>query len=201
MYVLRRNLKFKPIFSIPNFLSDHEIEKIFEIVKNIESEDSSLSRNGLKNEKVRSSVTRWITLENNTNWLFEKIIDCVNYVNMKNFNYTVKYLENLQFTEYLNDKNFYSPHVDNGDVNDIDNFVDVRKISFSIQLSDPIEYKGGDLKIFLDGLNSTEDRVEISPKEKGTIIFFSSNTFHEVTPVTEGKRYSLVSWINGPNLI
>ena len=38
------------------------------------------------------------------------------------------------------------------------------------------------------------------PKEKGTIIFFSSNLQHEVTPVTKGTRNSLVSWVQGPNL-
>lgn len=201
MYILRRNLKFKPIFSIPNFLSDCEIEKIFNIVKNIKPTDSFLSKNNLSNKNVRSSILKWIILEKNTDWLFEKIIDCINDVNIKNFNYAIKYLENLQFTEYSDKKNFYSPHVDCGDVYDIDNFVDVRKISFTIQLSDPKEYTGGDLKFFLDGLGSASNRIEIGPKEKGTIIFFSSNLFHEVTPVTKGKRYSLVSWINGPNII
>lgn len=201
MYVLRRNLEFKPIFSISNFLNESEIEKIFDIVKTIDSHDSFLSKDSLINTNIRSSTLKWITLKEDTNWLFEKIIDCINEVNVKNFNYVIKYLEDLQFTEYSNEKNFYSPHVDCGDVHSIDKFVDVRKISFSVQLSDPEEYRGGDLKFFLDGLNSVADRVKIGSKEKGTIIFFPSNIFHEVTPVTEGKRYSLVSWINGPNLM
>jgi PKHD-type hydroxylase len=38
------------------------------------------------------------------------------------------------------------------------------------------------------------------PKDKGTIVFFSSNIEHEVTPVTKGTRYALVGWVNGPNL-
>jgi PKHD-type hydroxylase len=76
------------------------------------------------------------------------------------------------------------------------NFVDIRKISFSIQLSDPKEYTGGDLKFFL-----LDNKYKICPKERGSITFFPSNLFHEVTPITCGKRYSLVSWISGPNLI
>jgi len=34
-------------------------------------------------------------------------------------------------------------------------------------------------------------------KEQGTLIAFPSHTLHEVTPITEGRRYSLVGWITG----
>ena len=35
--------------------------------------------------------------------------------------------------------------------------------------------------------------------EKGMITFFPSWLIHDVTPVTQGTRYSLVGWVNGPN--
>jgi len=34
-------------------------------------------------------------------------------------------------------------------------------------------------------------------KEQGSVVIFPSFTFHRVTPVTKGTRYSLVSWSVG----
>ena len=67
-----------------------------------------------------------------------------------------------------------------------------RKLSFSIQLSDPSMYEGSELKIY-----NGNDPI-IAKKELGTMNFFSSYMLHEVTPIEKGKRYSLVGWINGP---
>jgi PKHD-type hydroxylase len=67
----------------------------------------------------------------------------------------------------------------------------VRKLSFVIQLSDPKDYKGGELQIHLS------DTPEVMKKEQGTLIAFPSYILHEVTPITKGKRYSLVGWITG----
>jgi PKHD-type hydroxylase len=69
-----------------------------------------------------------------------------------------------------------------------------RKLSFSIMLSDPDEYEGGDLQIF-DGSPTT-----VNAKAKGTFIVFPSWVQHRVTPVTKGERKSLVGWIGGPKL-
>ena len=68
-----------------------------------------------------------------------------------------------------------------------------RKLSFSLLLSDPDEYEGGDLII------ATVNGHHIIPKGKGLIVFFPAYTEHEVTPVTKGIRRSLVGWIHGPH--
>lgn len=65
----------------------------------------------------------------------------------------------------------------------------IRKISASIQLSDPRQYKGGELRI--EGCDSV-------CKQKGSIIMFPSDTMHQVDRVTEGIRHSLVFWYEGP---
>ena len=53
------------------------------------------------------------------------------------------------------------------------------------------DFEGGDFEI-----RGKDDRV---PKlEEGSIIVFPSFLEHRVTPVTEGIRYSLVSWFVGP---
>jgi PKHD-type hydroxylase len=69
-----------------------------------------------------------------------------------------------------------------------------RKLSFSIQLSDDNEYTGGDLRF-----HYIKTQPEIAPRTRGKIIFFPTWMVHDVTPVTQGIRYSLVGWVNGPN--
>ena len=73
--------------------------------------------------------------------------------------------------------------------------IGTRKLSASLLVSDPSEYEGGDL-ILLDYHNN---EVKM-PKEKGSIIVFDSRLPHKVTPVTTGKRISLVTWMYGPKL-
>lgn len=67
-----------------------------------------------------------------------------------------------------------------------------RKLSFTVLLSDPADYDGGDFQIF-DGGERT-----VKAKDKGTFIVFPSDTQHRVTEVTRGERYTLVGWIGGP---
>jgi PKHD-type hydroxylase len=70
-----------------------------------------------------------------------------------------------------------------------------RKLSMTIQLSDPSEYDGGELEI-VDYTN----RTHTVPKEKGMFVVFDSRVPHRVNPVTRGKRIALVGWANGPKL-
>jgi len=74
----------------------------------------------------------------------------------------------------------------------------VRKISMTLNLTEPSEYKGGNLK-FDFGPHAGRGRFktcqEIRPR--GSMIIFPSFIHHQVTPVTEGTRYSLVVWSLG----
>tara|TARA_Y100001963_G_scaffold107309_2_gene148364 strand:+ start:2226 stop:3134 length:909 start_codon:yes stop_codon:yes gene_type:complete len=74
----------------------------------------------------------------------------------------------------------------------------VRKISMTLNLTEPSDYKGGNLK-FDFGPHAGRGRFktcqEIRPR--GSMIVFPSFIHHQVTPVTEGTRYSLVVWSLG----
>jgi len=74
----------------------------------------------------------------------------------------------------------------------------IRKLSMTVNLSTPKSYKGGNLK-FDFGPHAQGKRyhtcTEIRPR--GSIIVFPSDRYHQVTPVTEGTRYSLVMWSLG----
>lgn len=93
----------------------------------------------------------------------------------------------LQFTMY-HPGNYYRSHVDS--VCRADN-APTRKVSCSILLSDPKDFKGGDL--IVDGGRLGEDKLK-----RGQISVFPSIVTHEVTEVTAGVRYSLVGWWLGP---
>jgi len=84
------------------------------------------------------------------------------------------------------EKGHYDWHLDYGSA------FSNRKISFSIQLSDPSEYDGGMLEV--TGMPPNEET-----RKKGTIILFPSYVRHRVTPVTRGTRYCIVGWVHGPH--
>ena len=69
--------------------------------------------------------------------------------------------------------------------------VPVRKLSISIQLTNPEEYEGGELYLYND------DKGTLMDKTQGTLILFPSYVLHEVMPVTKGTRNSLVTWVTG----
>lgn len=75
----------------------------------------------------------------------------------------------------------------------------VRKLSMTVNLSDPTEYSGGEFEIDR-GPHFNDERYhsvhEIKPR--GSIIVFPAYVYHQVTPVTWGERKSLVMWSIGP---
>ena len=67
-----------------------------------------------------------------------------------------------------------------------------RKLSITVQLTDPSEYEGGNLQIL------TADEPANITRKRGMIALFPSYVLHQVTPVTRGSRQSLVAWVSGP---
>jgi PKHD-type hydroxylase len=62
-------------------------------------------------------------------------------------------------------------------------------LSFTLFLSDPASYTGGELVI----VDRLEDRaVKLGP---GEVIVYPSDTLHRVEPVTDGVRYAVVGWV------
>ena len=214
MNILRINEEVHPVYWTDNFLSDDEIEKIINYTKKISTQDAKIGANTQKKDKKlftpdyhikdpnsgnvpRKRITnlKWIELNSETNWIYKKIISEIHRVNQENFDMILKFVENLQFSEYTEkQRGFYAKHEDCGGKRRIENFVDIRKLSFTIQLTDEKEYDGGELIFHKDG------KEKVAPKTKGTIIFFESNIQHEVKPVKRGIRHALVSWVQGPNL-
>ena len=104
---------------------------------------------------------------------------------MWNFNlYSV--IDSIQYTVYSEGGGHYDWHMDIGPGS-----ISHRKVSVTIQLSDPSEYEGGDLELWYGG-----GVIQI-PKNKGLTVIFPSFSMHRVTPITKGTRKSLVLWLGG----
>jgi PKHD-type hydroxylase len=184
-----------PYVSWQNGFSDDEIDQIVEIGESLPKIKATVGQ-GFDNKKIRRSNTSWVA-EHNCPWLYERLGFIVQQLNGQFYDYDLwGFHEDMQYTTYTSeDKGFYDWHQDNMGPTVDENNVDKRlprKFSISLQLSDPKEYKGGDLLI-----KSGQMPLKMS-KSKGLVVAFPSFMLHKVTPVTEGIRRSLVVWVTGP---
>ncbi len=67
-----------------------------------------------------------------------------------------------------------------------------RRVSVVVFLSDESAYSGGSL--VLHGRYPDFDKRHPVPSAPGSLIAFPSETTHEVTPLTDGHRYTIVTW-------
>lgn len=167
--------------------NDDEIKKIIELSKKYKSNDGCVGEN-VDYSYRRSNIT-WIPQTAESENIYTKIFELVKKANknMWNFNLT-HFKEQLQLGEYIENEGHYDWHMDVGANSS------TRKLSVSIQLSEPEEYEGGDLNFFINRETLT------APKTKGTVIIFPSFFMHKVAMVRKGVRKSLVIWVHGPVL-
>jgi PKHD-type hydroxylase len=137
----------------------------------------------------RKSKVKWLTQQMpEAKWIYEKLMGLVSEANDELWRFEITDIfDNIQYTVYEAGGGHYDWHMDIGC-----NTASRRKISITIQLSDPDEYEGGDLEFMIG-----KDVQKVS-REKGCTIVFPSYFMHRVTPVTKGTRKSIVLWISGP---
>ena len=170
--------------------------------------DSKLHGDALNKEK-RNSQNAWIPT---THWCAGFLWHYIQRANRENFMYDLRNIdgESMQYTRYAEGQ-FYGWHndaglqtqykpVSSGNRSDglAQDFVNenielVRKLSFSLQLSDPDDYEGGNVQLLDEAGKSY-----IVPRKRGCIVLFDSRTQHRVLKVTKGTRKSIVGWTVGP---
>jgi PKHD-type hydroxylase len=168
--------------------SKQECEQIIRLATKQKALESTVFyKNKVKTDKnIRQSQIRWLAPAPDFKWVFQKITDITNLLNDKYFKFDIfGAIEGLQFTSYKAPGGKYGKHVDRS------LGTSVRKLSITIQLSDPKDYKGGEL-CFYDS-----EEKQPAPRDQGTFVVFPSFVQHEVLPVTKGERHSLVCWITG----
>lgn len=138
-------------------------------------------------------VNRWrIPNDQTHSWIYERICQTLLSANKDFWNLDVDLIETVELLHYsfIPGEEFqghYNKHSDFG------GNATTRKLSYASLLSDPGDFEGGDLVLYLR-------KDVVMPKEQGQVVVFPSLTFHEVTPVTQGNRWSLVTWIRGRSL-
>jgi len=145
------------------------------------------SGNGVVDPVIRRSQVSWLNNNADTRWVFEKLAHVASRLNADHFRLDLTgFGEPLQLTHYDQSENgMYGWHQDfGGGIS--------RKLSLVLQLTDPSEYEGGNLQIMTSGNPQTVR------KQRGIIAAFPSYALHQVTPVTQGTRQSLVAWVSGP---
>jgi PKHD-type hydroxylase len=150
-----------------------------------------------KLRKIRNSDIAWL----NDQWIYREIHPYIHDANKNaGWNYDWDWSESCQFTKYKLNQ-FYDWHSDSfSDVYNNPNNPNfngkIRKLSVTCSLSDPKDYKGGELEFDLRN-NKNGKPVIVKCKEilpRGSIVVFPSFLWHRVKPVTKGTRYSLVIW-------
>ena len=191
----------------------NSLEKDLENHFDDEMGDSKLI-NDVLNKNIRKSKNTWIPT---THWITGWLWHYVQVANRNNFLYDISFIESesMQYARYGVGEYYhwhsdtsipvqYKPQIQISATESTtdDNYLReraaiknelVRKISFSLQLSDPDDYEGGNIQ-FIDESNQNY----IAPRQKGSLILFDSRTKHRVCKVRSGVRKSIVGWVVGP---
>ncbi len=145
-----------------------------------------------KNNKIRRAKTAFFSAGHPLEGVLQKY---VKLANQQAWNFTISGHEPIQFGKYGRG-GFYNWHADSYYSDD----KPLRKLSITVNLSDPKKYVGGNFEM----KNTEAVKLEMPTNEirqQGTIIVFPSFLKHRVSEVKSGTRYSLVQWINGPDFV
>ena len=140
-------------------------------------------------QDARCTSIHWIDPRNLLNRAIQSFMQ---EANTEFFNYAMETSEALQFGKYgVGGK--YDWHQDISNMNEEKS----RKLSTTVQLSDPDDYVGGDFQFF----NGAQEPEDLKIRKQGSVVVFDSRDWHRLTPVTKGVRYSLVLWSSGRRFI
>jgi PKHD-type hydroxylase len=132
---------------------------------------------------IRLTLSKYVDPIAENQWIFQRVREVVTQVNQQFFHFQITAFPSLQILEYPVN-GFYREHIDLGR-----GVYSARKLSVVVLLSDPAHFEGGELR----GADK-----EPLPLKQGMVVVFPSYLPHQVTPVTAGKRYTMVTWVLGP---
>ena len=203
MYKVQKFLPSIPIErhgSLKAVFNDEEIERIqfFEKILKFSEANVGNGQDQRNDPAIRQCETAFMHVDQNTEWLWQKIASFVGKANYELFLYDIQFIQSIQYTIYNSSDedngDFYTWHRDDS----LTGYAETdRVISGSILLSDPDDFEGGDFEIDIAG-NMNPQKLVL---EKGDIFFFDSSMSHRVTPVTSGQRKTLVFWVCGKKQI
>ena len=177
---------FVPYVSYHGLFLPHELDRIDRLWRREESVEATLSGENRYDDELRQSSVMFLSADDAHRWIFDKLAMVAQSANMERYRFDLSgFFQELQLAEYAQGQ-FFDWHMDFGTGE-----ISHRKLSLTLQLSDPNDYDGGTLQFMIN------QRIENAPKERGTIIVFPSFVMHRVTPVDNGVRRSVVGWVSG----
>lgn len=142
--------------------------------------------------KARSCMEQKLPVNAQSGWPLNKIAYEISGVNANAWRFELTGFVSddmpyiMRYAETNKDHNDW--HVDMGRA-----YTASRKLSFSLQLSGPDDYDGGELEFHNMELDWNEAR------KKGSLVIFPAYWLHKVHPVTAGTRHVGVGWMHGPS--
>ena len=198
---------------IPDFLSDKEIEHLYEINKHKKAIQAGTRWSGY-NSKIRKCKKR-SKIEFPFYDRLKKAVDLYNNNSYRFHLYDERKLHEINMVRYDEPGMHFRAHRDyRPGLKEIHTGMTTRKVSLSIQLNDSHEYEGGNLEIvesyttpdtFLDSnyplefIKQRETFRHTFPtiRKKGSLTIFTSIHEHESTPLISGKRDVVVGFFRG----
>ena len=188
-------MKYGDIYRIIE-LNEGNLKKIDNTISNInlQIKNSVVNKEELKgrDSNLRISKQAWIREAS----FCKSFFDIGQKINeLCRWNFDIKGIEPIQYGIY-SDGGKYDWHVDQGSKILLKGG-SVRKISMTLFMNNPDEYEGGEFDLEYSHPES-KPRYKTFKLKKGSAIFFQSDVWHRVRPVSSGIRKSLVAWLSGP---
>ena len=119
-------------------------------------------------------------------WILSRLAQAIIQINREAFGIIIDgMMDQMQLTRYLpGDKYTWHEDASNG-------IHRRRKLSFTLQLSDPSTFEGG-------GLEFNKGPIQEPGNQLGALAVFPSFLMHQAIEVTKGERWALVGWFSGP---
>lgn len=181
-------LRFWTVFAEAFSLA--ECAQLCDLFARLDAQEGGLVAGRFDN-KVRQSALVWLPESEDVSWVHARMARLAADANAQLFNYALDgFDEQLQMAAY-GPGHYYDWHIDRGRGSTAGR----RKLTLSVQLTQPDAYVGGELEINADG------HPFQAPRAQGTAVAFAATTLHRVAPIISGQRHSLVAWVHGPNFV
>ncbi|MGP6086787.1 2OG-Fe(II) oxygenase [Antarctobacter jejuensis] len=176
-------------YALESLFSQSECDRIIRLAHADDFAEAGLVR-GRQNESIRIARIVWLDEEGEAGWIFRRVVEAVRDVNRAHFGFSLtEFAERSQIAVYEADAGgHFDWHSDIGG----GTFAAKRKLTLVAQLSEDSDYDGGRLELNGNGQGESVGTA------RGSAVLFPSFTLHRVTPVTRGRRYSLTTWVHGP---
>lgn len=172
--------------------TDAELDCIVKLGDSLALEKAELSVGAQGYENIRSTRVAWVERNPETMMFYQRMEDAVLALNARYFCFDLSAVTTFQYALYGGPEGgHFDWHKDYGrDPNDLAR--EPRKLTLSLQLSDPFAYEGCELQA------RAGNKIDTAPKARGTLVAFPANVLHQVTPILSGVRKALVLWAVGP---